>query len=298
MSPPNPQQGPGYGVSSGARGLIAMGRSDSRAATLPRSGQAPMRAGPVRLERLLDARADLWRGQSKAAAVAQGIATGFPLLDRALPWSGWPADGLIELLTDQPGAALALMLPALVRLCATADARHDDQGARCVTPDKHPSRGGRGHQRESGGDSWLLLVNPPLIPYAPALAAYGLDPEHVVLVDAPEQGAWAMEQGLRLGGCAAVIGWAGETLARGKRARLWTTPILRRLQLAAKERSTPAFLVRASSASVDASPAPLRLDVESIPDGLGLMLRKLRGGRAGTRLRLSAPMRSASLGMA
>jgi hypothetical protein len=110
-----------------------------------------------------------------------------------------------------------------------------------------------------------------------------------VLVDAPGQGAWAMEQGLRLGGCAAVIGWTDEAGASSRRGCCWSMPTLRRLQLAASARSTPVFLLRPCTASGQPSPAPLRLDVGPSLDGIALTLRKLRGGRAGTRLCLSVP---------
>ena len=48
-----------------------------------------------------------------------GLATGFPSLDRELPDGGWPRGALTELLCDHTGIGeLALMLPALARLTA------------------------------------------------------------------------------------------------------------------------------------------------------------------------------------
>ncbi|WP_462320331.1 hypothetical protein [Halochromatium sp.] len=255
---------------------------------------------PTALQRLLADRADLWRGRVETSALAKGMATGFAELDQALPWDGWPINGLTEVLTDQPGAGLALILPALARLCS--DGRHSpsSQADQSVAQPGRASREGsreasRGasrdqahlHQQDQG---WLLLVSPPLIPYAPALVAQGLDLERLLLVDAPAQGAWVMEQGLRMGGCAAVIAWtASEPGHQGrKQDAAWTTPVLRRLQLAAQSRSTPVLLLRPTAAAEYPTPAMLRLDCEAGADGLLIGLRKLRGGRAGRRLSLSA----------
>ena len=74
-------------------------------------------------------------------------------------------------------------------------------------------------------------------PYAPGLRFFGLDPSRIVLVRCltARDCLWAMEEGLRLGGVAAVIG------ARTKAMDLTAS---RRLQLAAEQSATPVFLVR------------------------------------------------------
>src|SRR2546423_2728682 len=75
-------------------------------------------------------------------------------------------------------------------------------------------------------------------PYAPGLCFLGLDPARIVFVRCATDRdcLWAMEEGLRLGGTAAVIG------ARAKAMDLTTS---RRLQLAAEQANTPVFLLRA-----------------------------------------------------
>lgn len=236
------------------------------------------------LERLLAERTDLWRGRTISPAAAPGVPSGFAALDRALPWGGWPP-GLSEVLSERPGAALALLLPMLVA---------------------------RGALGTAGAPGWLLLVNPPLIPYAPALAAHGLDLRRLLTVEAPGQGAWVVEQGLGTGACAGVLCWAeaaaagiaagsedsgrvGRDLGTGAGRRRdahaghWPTSALRRLQLAAAENAAPAVLLRPPSAAGTASPAMLRLALETAPDGLAVTLLKVRGGRAGLRLALAAP---------
>lgn len=254
------------------------------------SAQRTLAPEPMTLQQLLADRADLWRGRVETSAVAEGLATGFADLDQALPWHGWPTNGLVELLTDQPGAGLALILPALARLCDEGRRPPEGQAAdRSADPAGRPSRA-QARSRQQG-QGWLLLVNPPLIPYAPALVAQGLDLERLILVDAPAQGAWVMEQGLRMGGCAAVLAWtASEPGHCGrKQDAAWSTPVLRRLQLAAQSYSTPALLLRPTSAAEQPSPALLRLDCECGAERLQVLLRKLRGSRAGMRLSLSAP---------
>lgn len=243
---------------------------------------------PLSLQRLLAERADLWRGQVETSALADGIMTGFAALDQALPWRGWPLHGLIEILTDEPGAGLALIMPTLARL-----------GGLSVEPqaapsDQQPALHRRHRQdrlrNEPPKPGWLLLVNPPLIPYAPALAAQGLDLDRLMVIDAPGQGAWVMEQGLRLGGCDIVVAWTASESGRCSRDQdaAWTTSVLRRLQLAAQSGSTLALLMRPAVAAEQSSPASLRLDCQPGVEGLRVSLRKLRGGCAGGHLHLAA----------
>ncbi len=72
--------------------------------------------------------------------------------------------------------------------------------------------------------------------YGPGLAGFGLAPARLILVRAPGDGAvlWALEEGLRSGALAAVIGELGE-LERSAG---------RRLQLAAEAGGLPCFLLR------------------------------------------------------
>jgi hypothetical protein len=77
-----------------------------------------------------------------------------------------------------------------------------------------------------------------------------------------------MEQALRSGACAAVLGWAGEA----------RDPMLRRLKLAAEEGCTPAFLLRAATHRDDRSPAALRLALSARDGGLDVEILKSRGG--------------------
>jgi cell division inhibitor SulA len=196
------------------------------------------------IQQLIDRRSDLWRGRVARDLAPAGVPTGLAALDRELPWGGWPPGSLSELLAARPGDGLGLVLPALARLSAQS--------------------------------RWLLLVDPPLQPFAPALAARGLALERLVVAQAGERRAWAAEQGLRSGACAAVLLWGGR----------WDDTALRRLQLAAQTGDALAFLFRDLAAARAPSPAPQRLAVQTTGAGYRVTVLKQRGGRAGAVLSL------------
>lgn len=115
----------------------------------------------------------------------------------------------------------------------------------------------------------VLLVAPPQPLHAPGWAAAGLAPARLLIVEARGQdAAWACEMALGEGGFAAILAWLPEIDSRS----------LRRLQLAAEGFGGPAFVVRPPARAREASPAPLRLALESRPEGLQLSLLKRRGG--------------------
>lgn len=198
----------------------------------------------------------LWRGGSVARG--GGLSTGFPALDEILPGGGWPAPGLVEILSHQHGVSgLRVVLPTLAAL----------------------SRGGH----------WLIWVAPPHQPYAPALQAAGVDLDRVLVVEPeatqanqiPSPGSrsvwrkpqdselWALEQALRFAGCGAALAWVTgvENLA------------LRRLQLACEAGGSLGFLFRPATDIAQASPAALRLLLTLDPDSaqLEITVRKCRG---------------------
>jgi len=184
----------------------------------------------------------LWRARDQGDTPGRpGLPTGFAALDRCLPGGGWPSRGLLEVLTDHTGIGeLSLLLPALAHLCS----RPGEQG-------------------------WLAWVSPPHPPYAPALAAGGIDVQRVLVVHA-SQAEWAMEQALRSAACSAVLGWAA---CRERQS-------LRRLQLAAEQSDGLAVLFRRLRDAAEPSPAVLRIALAGTPEGLEVRILKSRGGRA------------------
>jgi cell division inhibitor SulA/protein ImuA len=188
------------------------------------------------LEALLE-KQQVWRGASPAFQPAC-VSTGFPTLDEALA-GGWPRGALTELLAAREGfGELQLVLPALAALTR--------QGRRVA---------------------WLA---PPHLPYAPALAAAGLDLTRLVVLRAPgrRDALWAAEQVLRAEeGCEALLAW----LPDARYAEL------RRLAVAAGEGRACALLFRPLAAAAGSSPAALRLALEPAGMGVGVQVLKCRG---------------------
>lgn len=166
----------------------------------------------------------VWRAGELAGMEAPTAPSGWPSLDAELPGGGWPLTGLSELLFETvPSGELALLQPWLRAL----------------------ARGALGSRE-------LLWVAPPGLPCAAALQAMELPLERLVCVQpaSAADAAWAVEQALRAGSCAAVLWWAaGPTVGT----------ILRRLHLAAQAGATPLMALRPAAARGLSSPAPLRL---------------------------------------
>jgi hypothetical protein len=191
------------------------------------------------LQALLQNSAHLWRGRETARIDARS--SGYAALDARLPGGGWPIGTLIEIAPESDGCGeLRLTLPALKSWCQ--DGRN------------------------------VAFVRPPHIPYAPALARYGLTLSSLlwVVADRDEDGRWAAEQLLREG-AAAVLLWSTVQEDRA----------LRRLQLAAESGKACAFLYRPPSMLTHASPAALRIALSAADDGMSLHLMKVRGGHPG-----------------
>lgn len=184
----------------------------------------------------------LWRGGGVATGPA-AVSTGFRRLDERLPGGGWPLAALTEILVPAAGIGeLRLLLPALCALAA-----------------EHPET-----------PRWIAWLAPPHLPYAPALAAAGLDSSRMLVVR-PQAGfdvLWAMEQALGSGACAAVLGWGGT--AGGTE--------LRRLALAAEEGQSAGFLFRPPHCRDEPSPAALRILLSAHDDCLDVDILKCRGG--------------------
>ena len=217
-----------------------------------------MSAPPLpELARLLEHPA-IWRGRS-AARQEEALATGYDALDASLPGRGWPRTGLIEILVARFGVGeLYLLLPLLAALTSRPAAR------------------------------WCVWIAPPLDPYAPALAAQGVNLERVLVVRVPAGDSasrsvanrsvapgplWAFEQTLGSGASDVALAWA----ARDPRARE-----IRRLQLAAERGKALGVLFRPQRAARQSSSAVLRLAVEPRPTGVQLTLLKSRGGARGS----------------
>jgi hypothetical protein len=198
----------------------------------------------------------LWRGADLAHAAGQAVlGSGFELLDAELPGGGWPVGALTELMPAHEGIGeLRLLGPALARLTSPTPVK-----ARATTL---PRR--------------VVWIAPPHQPYAPALAAAGIDLAQLLVVNvAPGRDAlWAAEQALASRACGAVLVWPGLKRDAPRYADL------RRLTLAAEGSHAAAFVFRPQSALPEPSPAVLRISLDAQAGGLSLRIGKRRGAPA------------------
>ena len=186
------------------------------------------------LEQIIN-RKDTWRGRHtrfhyhEPSANSEhhgstGLSTGYTTLDAQLDQGGWPLDGAIELLSDGNGlGSMGLFMPAMEKL--------SEQGR------------------------WQAFIAPPYIPYAPLLAARGIDTRQILLVHPQNRQdlLWSTEQALRSSTCSAVFSWLGADNYRYSE--------LRKLQLAAAGSDSLAVLFRPNQAAAEHAPASLRLQM-------------------------------------
>ncbi len=180
----------------------------------------------------------IWRGGDCAPEPA-AMPSGFPELDAMLPGRGWPMGALTEIVLAREGIGeIRLTLPALVRLQA---ARRDS-----------------------------VWIAPPHAPYAPGLAAAGLDLARLLIVRCRSLAdqLWAFDQALRAPECGAAFAWLPSNDDR----------VLRRLAVAAREGRTWGVLWRRPGQQAIASAAPLRLALATQERKLAVRVLKRRGG--------------------
>ncbi|MEZ5561092.1 MAG: translesion DNA synthesis-associated protein ImuA [Pseudomonadales bacterium] len=171
------------------------------------------------------------------------LSSGFAALDAELPGHGWPRAGLAEFLLGTTGVGELRLLAPLMRTLSQQEVR------------------------------WIAWINPPFIPYAPALQALGIDVGKVLLIHAREhkEALWALERASRSGTCSMALAWLDE-----RQLKLTDT---RRLQLAAKQGRTLTCLFRPEQAAAANSLAELRLQLHPAEHGSArLAIRKRRGG--------------------
>lgn len=183
----------------------------------------------------------LWRGH--VPRTVHTLPTGHAALDAVLPGGGWPRGALSEVVHAAPGSGeLRLVLPLLARL----------------TQQGRP----------------VVLVAPPLLPYAPGWAQAGVDLSRLIVIEAPAPQALDTTCQLLQAGAAAVCLWV---------VRLNEIDT-RRLTLAAETAQAFALWMRHTAAHGAPSTAALRLRV----DGNGAAVLKVRGGRPHARCLLAA----------
>jgi len=183
----------------------------------------------------------LWRADQLGNTTVAAHPSRFPELDSQLPGGGWPLGMLTELIARNPGVGeLRLLIPMLRQLTLERKV--------------------------------VIMLAPPLIPYAPALASFGIDLNYLIIIQAPNAAdrLWAVEQTLKSTSFGALLAWLPQDRTRPEH--------LRRMQLAAQSSRGPVFLFRELPAQFESSPAPLRLLLLPRPEQqLAVQLLKRRG---------------------
>lgn len=228
--------------------------------TLRQAGDVMMTS---ELESLLNATPSLWRGQNYSGH-ARSLSTGFDELDDALPTGGWPPGAVVELMIPGMGIGeLKLWLPVIKRM--TQEQRY------------------------------VIIANPPYMPYAPALANAGIDLEYVrwLSLDDEQDMQWALEKALRNRECGMALWWPG-TQKGGL-----SDSAVRRLQMAAREGESLLGLYRTTtddSAIRQSTWAALRLQLRIRQQGgLDIDILKARGGHHRQRIAIDQGVAEAEM---
>lgn len=189
----------------------------------------------------------LWRGKdllnnSGVRHTGPTLPSGHPELDSQFQGGGWPQQGLVDLLLPHAGIGeLRLILPILETLTQTR---------------------------------FVVWINPPFIPHASALNAFGVNPRNQLVVQTRthEDALWSMERCCLSQGCAAVLAWPEERKLNIKETR--------RVQLAARSGQTLAIFFRPIDAVERSSLAELRLALRPTDcvDQLAVDIVKRKGG--------------------
>jgi cell division inhibitor SulA len=215
-----------------------------------------MATSPVPSAQLLPG---VWRADQLGHAGVAALPSGFPELDAQLPGGGWPLGMLTELIARAPGIGeLRLLVPTLRRLT---------------------------RERKVA-----ILLGPPHVPYAPALAAFGIDLDYLIVVQAVQAAdrLWAVEQALRSASFGTLLAWLPQERTRHEH--------LRRMQHAAQGTRGPAFLFRDLPAQFQASPSPLRLLLLPRPrQQLSVQILKRRGPLLAAPLLIDLPQPPSTL---
>ncbi len=169
----------------------------------------------------------LWQ-EAAQPDTADVFSTGFAELDALLPNGGWLRGELVEILLSPDSlGAMRLVMPALAQL--------------------------------SSEKRWLSWVSPPSLPSVSALATAGVRLSCIQLVRPKhyQDSLEIIEKSLVSGQCSAVLAWP----------MFDDAAILSRLQRSAASGDALAFMFRRAEAAQQASPAGLRLRLESRSHG-------------------------------
>jgi protein ImuA len=141
-----------------------------------------------------------------------------------------------------------------------------------------------GSLMKNGGAAIWISSSGTVFP--PALKTFGIDPERIVFIDLHRERdvLWAMEEGLKCGGLAAVVGEMPELSFTASR----------RFQLAVEQSRVTGFILRSNPCNLDSNASVSRWKIKPLPTisldelpGLGfprwhVELLKIRNGKPGS----------------
>lgn len=214
-----------------------MGESVKQGASFDKASGS--RSSDVDLAALLR-RGDIWRGHSQSFIRQNGVDTGFENLNKALLHKGWPEACLIEYIQSDSTATWVLMLHAAKQVL------RNSQGL-------------------------MVMLNPPEMPYAPALLQMGLSTKQLIVVNTPSKSDFiaCFVELSRAEACQVLLAWPPvQALSYAE---------LRKCQLAATNQSGLYCLFRSPFALRSSSPAALRVQLELRADSLYITVLKQRG---------------------
>lgn len=191
------------------------------------------------LEQLLN-RGDVWRGHSGRFVRQRVVDSGHDSLNQALLHRGWPLGSLVEVC--QPAGCgqgeWLLLAPALLKTTLAG---------------------------------YIVLLNPPALPFAQGLLQAGLDLNRLLVVQAPRKNEFlaGFTELAQSGSCSALLAWS-------PRQPLTYTE-LRKCLLASHDGQGLYVVFRPLNARLQSSPASLRLLAQMQPQALGLRIFKQKG---------------------
>ena len=145
----------------------------------------------------------VWKATEGTKKKEKKIPSGFLNLDEAI--GGWPSSNVIELIHKEEGIGeISILTPLMARLSKTTN-------------------------------SWIVLVNPPYIPYAPSITARDINLSKILVIQSNHhcEMLWAMEQALSAQDCSIVIGWPKQINER----------TIRKFKAAARQGETIGFYI-------------------------------------------------------
>lgn len=194
------------------------------------------------LEQLLR-RGDVWRGHSRVFLPQEVVSSGFDECNKVLLNGGWPRSKLIEcyLQHDAHAGEWLLFTPSITALCQEVK------------------------------EGFFVLLNPPAIPFAPALIQAGLPLNQLLVAHSKNKKDFlaCFIEFTRSAHCLVLLAWqTSYTLNYTE---------LRKCQLACAEGKALYTLFRPMHSKMQSSPSPLRLTLQFTETALELEIFKQQG---------------------